>query len=461
MTKINSKKFIIKCKILCVDDEQVILDALTRLFRHVGYQHVLTAHSGELGLGILESNQDTDVIIADEKMGTGMSGNQFLKESIGISSDIVRIQLMADPDTSTLIKAVNEAQIYRHVSKPWNNKELLKIVQEGLKSRLLKRKETEKTAKMTRAAKFYKTESIRLKQENYELKENVDRLQESIGQTASKVNESFLHTLLFTMQYADRNLWLHSRRVGKWCRLMADKLVLEGYSSKSYPSDMLEMAGILHDIGKLKLSEDLNRTPISQLNDDQKDRISKHIPDGLWLIRRLPEEVRKVLRLPIRHHHERRDGNGLYRLFLDQINEWAQIIAITSDYDNFRFSEIHDGPKSSSEVIEKMEEDVYSPSEQIGKYNERFFKFFVELTETTPDRDLERNTAIELPSIAEVKSGQILAEDIYTIKDLFFLARGRTIEGKHIEKMKLYEEQENGVRHIWVEDKGDQTVDSY
>ena len=112
---------------------------------------------------------------------------------------------------------------------------------------------------------------------------------------------------------------------------MADKLVLEGYSNKSYPSDMLEMAGVLHDIGKLKLSEGLNRTPISQLNDDQKDRISKHIPDGLWLIRRLPEEVRKVLRLPIRHHHERRDGNGLNRFFLDQINEWAQIIAIASD----------------------------------------------------------------------------------------------------------------------------------
>ena len=65
-------------KILCVDDEQIILDALDRLFRHVGYQYVLTAHSGELGLGILENNQDTDVIIADEKMGNGISGSQFL-----------------------------------------------------------------------------------------------------------------------------------------------------------------------------------------------------------------------------------------------------------------------------------------------------------------------------------------------------------------------------------------------
>ena len=69
-------------KILCVDDEQIILDALDRLFRHVGYQYVLTAHSGELGLGILENNQDADVIIADEKMGNGMSGSQFLKESM-------------------------------------------------------------------------------------------------------------------------------------------------------------------------------------------------------------------------------------------------------------------------------------------------------------------------------------------------------------------------------------------
>ena len=375
-------------KILCVDDEQIILNALSRLFRHIGYQHVLTAHSGELALGILENNQDTDIIIADEKMGNGMSGSQFLKESINHCPDAVRIQLTAYSDADILIQAVNEAKVFRHVPKPWNNKDLIQIVQEGLKAKLLKQKEAQKMAQLIRAARHYKADAIRLKKENQELQNNVDHLQESIGQTASKVNESFLHTLLFTMQYADQKLWQHSRRVGKWCRIMAETLVAEGgFSENSFPQDMLEMAGVLHDIGKLKLTEEIRKKPISQLTDEQKNRVNMHIEDGLWLIRRLPDEVRKALRQPIRQHHERRDGTGHYHLFFDQINDWAQIIAIASDYDNFRFSELHEGPKSQLEVIEQMKEDVYSASEQTGKYNERFFDIFSDLTVSISDDD--------------------------------------------------------------------------
>ena len=213
------------------------------------------------------------------------------------------------------------------------------------------------------------------------------------------------------------------------------------------------MAGVLHDIGKLKLTEEIRKKTISQLTDEQKHLVSMHIEDGLWLIRRLPDEVRKALRQPIRQHHERRDGTGHYHLFFDQINDWAQIIAIASDYDNFRFSELHEGPKSQLEVIEQMKEDVYSASEQTGKYNERFFDIFSDLTVSISDDDLERNESTELPTIQDVTAGQVLSEDLYTVKDIFFLVRGHTIESSDIEKMRIYEEEDNGVRNIWVEVK--------
>ena len=173
MTKKTVQRPTMNYKILCVDDEQIILDALDRLFRHIGYQHVLTAHSGELGLGILENNQDTDVIIADERLGNGMSGSQFLKESMIFCPEAVRIQLTAYSDSEILVKAVNTANIFRHVRKPWNNKQLVQIVQEGLKGRLLKRRETQRLDKMTQAAKYYRAESIRLKKENQNFVSNV------------------------------------------------------------------------------------------------------------------------------------------------------------------------------------------------------------------------------------------------------------------------------------------------
>ena len=451
MTKKTVQRPTMNYKILCVDDEQIILDALGRLFRHIGYQHVLTAHSGELGLGILENNQDTDVIIADERLGNGMSGSQFLKESMIFCPEAVRIQLTAYSDSEMLVKAVNTANIFRHVRKPWNNKQLVQIVQEGLKGRLLKRRETQRLDKMTQAAKYYRAESIRLKKENQELTSNLDQLQESIGQTASKTNQSFLDTLLFTMQYVNPVLWQHSRRVGKWCRLMADAVVEDGQSSVAFPADMLGMAGVLHDIGKLKFPESLWRIPFADLSEDQKNQVGMHVEDGLWLIRRLPDEVRKTLRQPIRQHHERRDGKGYYGIFLDQIDSWAQIIGIVSDYDNFRFSELHGGPLGPLEVIEKMKEDIYSPSEQIGKYNERFFALFEYLSINTSDDELDRNESVELPSIQDVTPGHILAEDLYTVKDIFFLVRGHMIESSDIEKMRIYEDEDNGVRNIWVQ----------
>ena len=451
MTKKTVQRPTMNYKILCVDDEQIILDALDRLFRHIGYQHVLTAHSGELGLGILENNQDTDVIIADERLGNGMSGSQFLKESMIFCPEAVRIQLTAYSDSEILVKAVNTANIFRHVRKPWNNKQLVQIVQEGLKGRLLKRRETQRLDKMTQAAKYYRAESIRLKKENQELTSNLDQLQESIGQTASKINQSFVDTLLFTMQYVNPVLWQHSRRVGKWCRLMADAVVEDGQSSVAFPADMLGMAGVLHDIGKLKFPESLWRIPFADLSEDQKNQVGMHVEDGLWLIRRLPDEVRKTLRQPIRQHHERRDGKGYYGIFLDQIDSWAQIIGIVSDYDNFRFSELHGGPLGPLEVIEKMKEDIYSPSEQIGKYNERFFALFEYLSINTSDDELDRNESVELPSIQDVTPGHILAEDLYTVKDIFFLVRGHMIESSDIEKMRIYEDEDNGVRNIWVQ----------
>ena len=109
------------------------------------------------------------------------------------------------------------------------------------------------------------------------------------------------------------------------------------------------------------------------------------------------------------------------------------------------------GGKNVEEVIEKMKEDVYSPSEQIGKYNERFFDIFENLSVNVSDDELERNESVELPSIQDVTSGQILAEDLYTVKDIFFLARNHMIESSDIEKMRIYEDEDNGVRNIWVQ----------
>ena len=76
---------------------------------------------------------------------------------------------------------------------------------------------------------------------------------------------------------------------------------------------------------------------------------------------------------------------------------------------------------------------------------------FENLSVNVSDEELERNESVELPSIQDITSGQILAEDLYTVKDIFFLARNHMIESSDIEKMRIYEDEDNGVRIIWVQ----------
>jgi len=453
MAKGKSKRPKIDHKILCVDDEEIILRALQRLFNYVGYQTVLTTHSGEVALGILENNLDIAVIIADEKMGVdNISGNEFLKRSMELCPDAVRIQLTAFSDPEILQGAVNEAKVYSHIRKPWDNKELVKTVQAGLRAKLLKEAEHQRLLQLAKAARHYKKENGDLKEDISRLEKTNEQLQKAMTQTANQVNDGFMNTLLFVMQYAAPDLWLHSRRVGKWCFLVAKELD----DSNRYPTELLRMAGVFHDIGKLNLPKELREIPLEQLTEDQKQQLSGHVVDGLWLIRRLPEEVRKALRAPIREHHERYDGTGPYQRFQDQINTWAQIIAIASDYDNLRFANSHGGPRGQQETIEKMKEDLYSVNDRVGKYDGKpagYFEIFEKLTQEVSDQDLERQAVEELDSIDDVQVGQVLAEDLYTVKDTFFRARGHTVEALDIEKMKLYEEEKNDVRHIWIEVK--------
>ena len=146
----------------------------------------------------------------------------------------------------------------------------------------------------------------------------------------------------------------------------------------------------------------------------------------------------------------------LDKKYQDQIDSWAQIIAIASDYDHFRFDISHGGPRGQQEAIEKMEEDLYSAANSEGKYDGKpagFFEIFEQLAKEVSDQDLDQQLAEEIDSIDDVQIGQVLAEDIYTVKATFFLARGHTIEASDIQKMRLYEEEKNDVRHLWIEIK--------
>lgn len=123
-------------KILCVDDERNVLKSLRRLFMDEDDYEIFVAESGVEGLEVLEEEGDIRMVISDYRMPE-MTGVEFLRQVNEKWSDTIRIVLSGYADTSAVVEAINEGQIYKFIPKPWNDEELLTTVSEALEHQAL------------------------------------------------------------------------------------------------------------------------------------------------------------------------------------------------------------------------------------------------------------------------------------------------------------------------------------
>ena len=111
--------------ILIVDDEEIVLVALRDTLLREGYTVVSSPHAVH-ALTVLKE-QEFSVVITDQQMPM-VTGLEFLAQVRQIQPDATRILITAVLNISTLIDAINKAEIYRFVVKPWAREELLAAV---------------------------------------------------------------------------------------------------------------------------------------------------------------------------------------------------------------------------------------------------------------------------------------------------------------------------------------------
>ena len=117
-------------RILCVDDEPQILEAL-RDTLHRSFD-VRTTSSGVEGLERLRTDpQDYALIISDMRMPV-MSGSVFLREARRIAPNSTRILLTGYADLDAAVSAVNDPQLFRFLTKPCASEQLLRACAAGL-----------------------------------------------------------------------------------------------------------------------------------------------------------------------------------------------------------------------------------------------------------------------------------------------------------------------------------------
>ncbi|MFQ5740005.1 MAG: SpoIIE family protein phosphatase [Acidobacteriota bacterium] len=121
--------------LLIVDDEQSNLQKLKRTF--INDFQIFKAQSGEEALALLQ-DQVMDVIITDQKMA-GMSGVGLLSESLALSPEAIRIILTGYTEVDDLMGAINQGQVHRYITKPWQPFALRQTVLQDLEHFELKR----------------------------------------------------------------------------------------------------------------------------------------------------------------------------------------------------------------------------------------------------------------------------------------------------------------------------------
>jgi len=116
-----------KARILFVDDEERIVTALRSIFR-INY-HVFTATNGAEALEFVQKFQP-HVVVSDQRMPE-MTGVELLRRVKGLAPNTVRMLLTGYSDLAAIVGSINDGEVFRFISKPWDNQEIQKTLAEA------------------------------------------------------------------------------------------------------------------------------------------------------------------------------------------------------------------------------------------------------------------------------------------------------------------------------------------
>lgn len=318
-----------KDTILLVDDEASIIRALSRTLLFNGYA-ARGATSPREAIQIMDSC-NIAVLICDQRMPE-MKGNEVLQYARHHHPNIVRILITGFSDMESTIAAINDGQIFRYITKPWKDEELLQVVEQAIEHR----------------AESIKKDIIL----NSFLTEKAD-WKRTIEQMMNLLDNSMkgaINALLKTVKIKDKELYQHGLRVESYARKIAGRAGLSAQQTTS-----LSHAGLFHDIGKIAIRDKIlfKKGPL-----DDTDVISmrQHPVYSRDIIGELDflDEVAVI----IAQHHEKLDGNGYpYGLRGDEIRLEAKILAVADVYDALVSDRVYRKGMDAQEAIAIMFKD--------------------------------------------------------------------------------------------------------
>jgi len=423
--------------LLFVDDEPNILNALRRLFRPLGYK-IHTAGGGAEGLALLEQ-EPVDLVISDMRM-PNMDGAQFLERVRQKWPDTMRILLTGYADVSSTIAAINKGEIYRYVTKPWDDNDITLLVKHALERKDLEREKL-------RLEELTLRQNDELKELNANLEAKVQERTEEVRQTMGfleiankKLKESFITSIkVFAnlIELREPSLAGHSRRVADHARALAKRMNL----SDAEVQDIF-IAGLLHDIGKIGQPDKLLTKPFVVLAGEERDLALRHPAIGQSALMGL-EQLHGAARM-IRAHHERWDGmgypDGLSGL---AIPVGARILALANDYDGVQIGAILSKRLNQSEAV------AYIIEGRGKRYDPQVVDAF------TGMMGGQASTAVAEMALksTQLRAGMALSRDLMSHERVMLLSRDHVLTDDIIEQIRTFERSAGRTMPIYIYSK--------
>jgi putative nucleotidyltransferase with HDIG domain len=280
--------------VLFVDDEVNILKAVQRLLRPEEMT-VLCASTGEEALEIL-SKTKTQVVVTDQRMPE-MSGVDLLSSVRQRHPDIVRMMLTGYTEMNVAVEAINRGEIYRLITKPWNDDELRATIRQAFEQADLK-DEIKRLNHITREQNF------KLQDMNRNLEDKVRERTKQLALKHHELRTAYVQTvgaLAEAVDAKDSYTRGHSERVGVYASKIAREM-----SFKKALIERVYIAGLLHDVGKIGVRDSVILKP-DKLTPEEYEEIKQHPEIGAKILE--PVDFLADIAPCVRHHHEWFDGS--------------------------------------------------------------------------------------------------------------------------------------------------------
>lgn len=295
-----------KKNVLIVDDVPENIQVVMSILKEENY-NLYFSTTGNKALQLINEHE-YDLILLDIMMPV-MSGIDVCRQirKNEEQKDLPIIFLTAKTDIDSISEGF-EAGGTDYITKPFHANELLARVKTHIDLYIAK--------------KILHSANLQLE----------NKLSFSRARLLSEIEENqkdMVHILMTIMESASDETYGHMRRVAEYTKLLADNHPVIAKED----IDMIYIASLLHDIGKIAIPIEILHKP-DALSDNEYKLIKTHAEEGKKILQISKRKLIKTAEIIVYEHHERWDGTGYPRgIKGNDIHIFGRIVGLADTFD--------------------------------------------------------------------------------------------------------------------------------